>query len=816
MKKAKNKKNKTISQKITWAIVMIAICSSVIADIVANVSNELIHTMSMSGNQPSTGVEMIANMAKAQAQPNNNNIFMLIAIGAINIAFIAAFIFVAFKIGKRIAHYITEPINKMVEVANSIAEGDLEVDISYEAKDETGILIEAFKKIVSSLQLLKNDVHMLVDEAVEGRLDTRADLSRHYGDYREIIEGVNKTLDTVKAPLDVASEYITHLADGEHQEDIENTYKGYYATLIDNLNMVRESINILEDESENLANAGMNGNLDFRGDQTKLKGTYAKIIRGVNQTFDSIKEPLDVASEFISDLAEGKNKTAIDNIYKGYYSSLIDNLNDVRVSLRYLADESSKLTQAGLHGDLTVRGNTGVLKGDYAEIVDGFNNTLDYIVTPLNEAIEVVGKISLNDYTVEMSGEYKGSFAEFAKSINNTRSRLLMIQNDLILISKGDTSRLESYKKFGKYCENDKLTPAATSMTQTIRDVVEETNNVLSSVKNGDLSVRGNAEKFEGGFREIVNGLNETIRVIEKPFDDISVVLEQISNGDLTAEMTDSYKGEYNKIKVSINKAIDSFNNLLREINFSASQVSAGSRQVSDASQSLSQGATEQASLVEELTSSITEIAAQTKRNAASAAQASEISTAVKAEATQGNEKMAELLNSMTEINESSTNISKIIKVIDDIAFQTNILALNAAVEAARAGQYGKGFAVVAEEVRNLAGKSAQAAKETTALIEGSMGKVETGTKIANQTAGMLGKIVQSAQKSADLVSTIATASNDQATAISQIDKGVTQVSTVVQTNSATAQESAASSEQLSGQSEILMDMVQKFKLKNS
>jgi len=200
--------------------------------------------------------------------------------------------------------------------------------------------------------------------------------------------------------------------------------------------------------------------------------------------------------------------------------------------------------------------------------------------------------------------------------------------------------------------------------------------------------------------------------------------------------------------------------------------------------------------------------------NAKNANQANELAEVAKSNAVKGNMQMKEMQKAMEEINESSSNISKIIKVIDEIAFQTNILALNAAVEAARAGQHGKGFAVVAEEVRNLAARSANAAKETTDMISGSITKVAAGTKIADETAVALNKIVEDVAKAADLVGDIAVASSEQATGIAQINQGIMQVSQVVQTNSATSEESAAASEELSSQAELLKTSVSKYNLK--
>ncbi len=303
-------------------------------------------------------------------------------------------------------------------------------------------------------------------------------------------------------------------------------------------------------------------------------------------------------------------------------------------------------------------------------------------------------------------------------------------------------------------------------------------------------------------------------RVIGGPIRKLSCAAELIADGNLNIDLDISSKDEIGALAGAFQRMSDNLNSIMTNINIAADQVASGSRQVSEASIALSQGATEQASAIEELSSSLEEISVQTVKNAENANQANSLAEAAKENANTGNEQMKEMLKAMDEINESSNNISKIIKVIDDIAFQTNILALNAAVEAARAGQHGKGFAVVAEEVRNLAARSAKAAKETTGMIEGSIKKVDGGTKIANQTANALSKIVGDISKVADLVANISNASNEQATGIAQVNQGVIQVSNVVQTNSATSQESAAASEELSSQAELLKEQVYRFKLK--
>ncbi|GFI32604.1 methyl-accepting chemotaxis protein IV [Lachnospiraceae bacterium] len=291
-------------------------------------------------------------------------------------------------------------------------------------------------------------------------------------------------------------------------------------------------------------------------------------------------------------------------------------------------------------------------------------------------------------------------------------------------------------------------------------------------------------------------------------------ISKMIAQGDLTADV--KVNGDKDVLGNALDDIIRENNRMLADIRESTMQVTVGSEQVSDASQALAQGATEQASAAQEITASMNEIAERTKVNTEQINEANDLVENMGKEAVVINDSMTEMMGAMTDINEASENISKIIKVIDDIAFQTNILALNAAVEAARAGIHGKGFAVVAEEVRNLAGKSASAASETAEMIEDSIHKVVLGSKLAEETSGSLSEIMNKIEQVVELTHSIAVASNDQATAVTQIDQAINQVSQVTQTNSATSEECAAASEELSNQAATLRRLVGNYKLKNS
>ena len=293
---------------------------------------------------------------------------------------------------------------------------------------------------------------------------------------------------------------------------------------------------------------------------------------------------------------------------------------------------------------------------------------------------------------------------------------------------------------------------------------------------------------------------------------EIADKLEHIADGDLTVDI--KALSDSDTMAISMKKMTDSLNAIFGDINTSTHQVATGSKQIADGAASLAGGASEQSAAIDRLSASIHKIQEQTGKNAAVAREAAELSNVIRGNAEKGSAQMDNMMQAVTEINDASGQIGKVIKVIDDIAFQTNILALNAAVEAARAGQHGKGFAVVAEEVRNLAAKSAEAARDTGGLIENSVAKADLGMSIATETAESLKEIVDGINRSTGIIEKIAIESDEQSAAIEQLNEGIGQVSQVVQLNSATAQESAASSKKMSGQSAMLEELIAQFKLK--
>ncbi len=352
------------------------------------------------------------------------------------------------------------------------------------------------------------------------------------------------------------------------------------------------------------------------------------------------------------------------------------------------------------------------------------------------------------------------------------------------------------------------LSIANISLIHGIRLSFNHLNEVARQMAEGNVEVELTKHRNDE-FGELTDSFNEVVDIMKAQAD----VAALVAGGNLTVDVVP--RSEDDALNIALKNMVSRNKIALSGINDAALQVHTSAQEVASASEALAQGSTEQASAIEEISVSVVDVAEKTKKNAAEANNAATLVENAIDHVNQGNDQMHEMMTAMEQINDSSEKIEKIIKVIDDIAFQTNILALNAAVEAARAGDAGKGFAVVAEEVRNLAAKSAQAASETAELIADSIEKVQNGSGIATETAKALDAITEAVSESKEIIYEIKEESNYQASAIAQINQAIEQVSQVVQTNSATSEQCAAASVELSNQAGKMQELLSVYRLGN-
>ncbi len=918
-------------------------------------------------------------------------------------------------------------LKEVVTVLDGVSRGDLSKTLApRDAQDE---VVPALNRTVEALRGLVDETAALTQAAVQGQLATRGKADRFEGGYRQIVGGINDTLDAVIGPLNVAAEYVDRIGKGDIPPRITEDYRGDFAEIRNNLNLCIDAVNALQADAKALTAAAAAGDFRTRADESRHAGDYRAIVRGINATLDTVVQrghwyeqildavpfPLSVTDAemkwtFINRATEqalgrkradvvgrpcrewgasicgtadcgvtclrgGRPRTSFrhaDSHFQVDTSLLVDaagktvghvelvqdvtaaervaayqqqeierlagnlcqladgdigldlsvgdsdehtaalranfevinmSLERVQVAVATMMGEMDALSKAIVRGRLDTRADASTLSGGFSRIVEGVNRALGTVVqnleavpTPIQfidtefrlQYINAAGAALLGRSKAELQsglkcGEMwrttKCSTGECPCAVAMRENGTHQCANDLTMAGRRldiacaaaplrdeDGAVIGSFEfvtdqsevvtavrraeKIVAYQDREcarvaggieqlaagefaaqlevadadpdtaeakaaleRILAAVRTFKGAVVTMAEDVGRLSHAAVAGELSTRADAGRHRGEFAKIVAGLNATLDAAINPVTEAAAVLEKVAVRDLTARVEGRYQGDHARIKTALNQAVANLDEGLQNVAAASQQVASAAGQISTQSQSMAQGSSEQASSLEEISASLAEMESMTRQNSDNAHRARQMADAALSDAARGRSSMDRLSTAIEKIKASSDATAKIVKTIDEIAFQTNLLALNAAVEAARAGDAGKGFAVVAEEVRNLAMRSAESAKNTAQLIEEAVRNAESGVQVETEVQKALAEINDHARRVSEVMAEIAAASEQQTTGIAQINTAIGQMNELTQSSAASSEESASVAEELSGQAQELQGLVGAFQL---
>ncbi|MGH1352897.1 MAG: methyl-accepting chemotaxis protein [Methyloligellaceae bacterium] len=693
---------------------------------------------------------------------------------------------------------LASPIKTVAAVMNSLSNDDTDIALPKDGNDEIGQMIRALKKLSgvvdhgiqmrSAVESVNSGVMMIdpenrISQANPSMIRILSDAER---DLRQQIPSFNSSeligmnIDTLaNLSSNFSQPYKTTLHIGPRKFDIAsspvfNKHGKHLGTVVElqDVTLARHQEELQKEvlqEVQTVVKACAAGDFTTQVKTEGLDGFLLELAQGMNTINKVSLQGLSEINTSISAIANGDLSKSINGNYEGMFDEIKYAFNNTLKQLTHIIEDATNVSNEAGRGNFGTRVNTDGKQGFMLELANGINAINEISDRGLNEIRSSVQAIARGDLSHNMTGNYDGMFHEIKDAYNNTLEQLVSIITD--------------------------ATDAA------------------DAASRGDFSRQIDITGKEGFMLELANGINSINNISYTGLSEMKTVIEQVSRGDLTEKMYSQYEGMFEEIKIALNDTIDKLSTTTEQIKTTADSVEHAVKEISEGSNDLSQRTEEQASSLQQTARSVSAMSETIQNNASNAAQADKLAENSHTAAEKGVNIVRNAVTAMERIEQSSGKISEITTVIDEIAFQINLLALNAAVEAARAGEAGKGFEVVAAEVRKLAQRSAEAAKDIAVLLEESGTEVRNGSTLVNETGASLEGIVGSVQNLASIVGEIAEASKEQASGIGQINSTVTQLDGMTQQNAALVEESNAASQTMANQIQQLNDLISFFKI---